>query len=156
MKREIQKDDIGRVEEIWYQESVRVHNWMDNPEKFWSKRRKDFQCEINKSDEMLVFDENKTIKGFILKWPNNYIPELFVDHQHRAYPNGKSKEIGRTLVDYLKDSNSALTASVYMLNHNAIKFYIKNDFIITKLYTEKGTGFTKFIMEWKTRESHPV
>jgi len=36
-----------------------------------------------------------------------------------------------------------------MLNHKAIKFYIKNDFVITKLYTEEETGFTKFFMEWK-------
>ena len=32
---------------------------------------------------------------------------------------------------------------------NAIKFYIKNDFVITKLYTENKTGFTKLFVEWK-------
>jgi len=148
MIRQMRKEDIGRIEEIWYQESVRVHNWMDDPNKFWAKRRPNFRATIKKSDVTLVYDEDDIIKGFIIKWQNNYIPEIFVDNQHRAYPNGKSRKIGRALVDYFKDSKSVLTASVYMLNHNAIKFYIKNDFVITKLYTE-DTGFCKFWMEWK-------
>lgn len=145
----MRKEDIGRVEEIWYQESVRVHNWMEYPDKFWGKRHQRFRDTIKKSDVKLVYDEDDIIKGFIVKWKNNYIPEIFVDHKHRAYPNGESREIGRALVDHLKASNIVLTASVYMLNHKAIKFYIKNDFVITKLYTEKETGFTKFFMEWK-------
>jgi putative acetyltransferase len=147
MIRQMKKQDIGRLEEIWYQESVRVHNWMDDPNNFWDKRRPDFRDTIKKSDLTLVYVEDYIIKGFIIKWQNNYIPELFVDNQYRAYPNGESKKIGRALVDYLKDSESVLTASVYMLNHNAIKFYIKNDFVITKLYTE-DTGFCKFWMKW--------
>jgi len=148
-------NDLGRVEEIWYQESVRVHNWMDDPGDFWDRRRQGFRDTIKQSDVegvKLVYDEDNTIKGFIIKWQNNYIPEIFVDHLYRTYPNSKSRKIGSALVDYLKDSNPLLTASVYMLNYKAIKFYIKNDFVITKLYTEKETGFTKFFMEWK-RES---
>ena len=145
----MQKNDIGRVEEIWYQESIRVHNWMDDPEDFWERKRPAFRGTMIQSDIKLVYYEDGIVKGFIIKWQNNYIPEIFVDHKYRTYPNGKSRKIGRDLVDYLKGSNSILTASVYMLNHNAIKFYIKNDFVITKLYSEKGTGFTKFFMEWK-------
>lgn len=149
MIRQMHDGDIGRVEEIWYQESLRVHNWMEYPDKFWDKRRQSFRDTIKKSDAKLVYDEDDIIKGFIIKWQNNYIPEIFVDHQYRAYPNGESRKIGRALVDYLKASNTVLTASVYMLNYKAIKFYIKNDFVITKLYAEKETGFAKFVMEWK-------
>lgn len=148
MIRQMRKDDLGRVEKIWYQESVHVHNWMDDPDKFWDKRRQDFRDTIKQSDVKLVYDEDDIIKGFIIK-RQNYIPEIFVDHQHRAYPNGKSRKIGTALVGYLKASTSVLTVSVYMLNHKAIKFYIKNDFVIIKLYTETETGFTKFLMEWK-------
>ena len=143
----MQQKDIGSVEEIWYQESVRVHNWMEHPDKFWDKRRQIFRDTIK--DVMLAYDEDGIIKGFIIKWQNNYIPEIFVDHYHRTYSNGKSRKIGRALVNYLKDSNTVLTASVYMLNHKAVKFYIKNDFVITKLYAEKETGFAKFFMEWE-------
>ncbi len=149
MIRQMRGDDLGRVEEIWYQESVRVHNWMEYPDKFWDKRRQGFRDTIEQSDVELVFDEDDIIKGFIIKWQNNYIPEIFVDHQYRAYPNGKSRKIGCALVDYLKASNTVLTVSVYMLNYKAIKFYIKNDFVITKLYAEKETGFAKFFMKWK-------
>lgn len=152
MIRQMDENDFGRVEEIWYQESMRVHNWMDDPDKFWDKRRQGFRDTIKQSNVegvKLVYDEDNTIKGFIIKWQNNYIPEIFVDHRYRTYPDSKSRKIGSVLVDYLKASNPVLTASVYMLNHKAIKFYIKNDFVITNLYTENGTGFTKFFLEWK-------
>jgi putative acetyltransferase len=122
---------------------------MDDPSKFWNNRRQDFRDTIGKSDVKLVYEEDDIVKAFILKWHNNYIPEIFVDHRHRAHPNGESREIGRALVDYLKASSSVLSASVYMLNYEAIKFYIKNDFVITKLYTENATGFTKFLVQWK-------
>ena len=49
----------------------------------------------------------------------------------------------------LKESCAFLTASVYMLNHYAIKFYIKNDFIINSIYAEQRTGFAKLSIEWK-------
>ena len=116
MIRQMREEDIDRVEEIWFQESVRVHNWMQDPYKFWDKRRQGFRDTIKKSDVKLVYYKDEIIKGFIIKWQNNYIPEIFVDHQHRAYPNGKSREIGRALVDYLRSSNSVLTASVYILH----------------------------------------
>jgi len=45
---------------------------------------------LNESDTKLVFDEDNIVKGFVLKGPENYIPEIFVDHKYRAYPNGKS------------------------------------------------------------------
>jgi len=144
----MRQEDIDRVEEIWFEESVRVHNWMQEPNKFWDKKRPSFRDTINESDVRLVYDEDAVVKGFIIKWQNGYIPEIFVDHLHRAYPNGESRKIGRALVDYLKASNSVLTATVYMLNHTAIKFYIKNDFVITNFYVEEKTGFAKLSVEW--------
>ena len=114
---QMQREDIDRVEEIWFQESVRVHNWMQDAHKFWGERREGFRDTINRVAMKLVYAEDDIIKGFIIKCQNDYIPEIFVDHQHRAYPNGQSKKIGRALVNYLKASDSVLTASVYMLNH---------------------------------------
>ncbi len=60
MIRQMRGDDLGRVEEIWYQESVRVHNWMEYPDKFWDKRRQGFRDTIEQSDVELVFDEEQT------------------------------------------------------------------------------------------------
>ncbi len=149
MIRSMNNLDMNRVEELWFNESIRVHNWMDDPQGFWDEKRKDFHTALHKSDTKLVFDEDNIVKGFVIKWPDNYIPEIFVDHKHRACPNGKSKKIGRALLKPLKESCPSLTASVYMLNHYAIKFYIKNDFIIKSFYAEQGTGFAKLSIEWK-------
>ena len=149
MIRQMQEVDFKRTEEIWHQESVRVHNWMRDPQSFWQEKLQDFRDVLKRSNTKIVYDEDNIVKGFIVKYENNYIPEIFVDHQYRTYPNGISKEIGHILIDHLKASNSNLAASVYMLNHNAVKFYIKNNFVITKMYAENETGFAKFLMEWK-------
>ena len=151
MIRKMENNDFDRVEQIWYQESVRVHNWMEGPDKFWDRNRQGLRDIIKKSDVKLVYDQDDIVRGFVLfGYINpNYIAEIFVDHQQRTYPDGKSREIGKALIDYLKASNPCLTVSVYMLNHKAIKFYIKNDFVITTLYAEQGTGFTKLFMQWE-------
>jgi ribosomal protein S18 acetylase RimI-like enzyme len=142
----MREDDLGRVEEIWCQESVRIHNWMDDPEDFWNRRRHVFRKDtINRADVKSVFVEDGNIKGFITG-KENHIWELFVDQQYQR------KGIGSKLITSLTETKPLLSVNVYMLNHKAIKFYIKKDFVITKLYTEKGTGFTKFLMEW-TKES---
>jgi len=134
---------LERIENIWYQESVRVHNWMDDPEDFWNRRRPKFREDtMKKADVRSVFVEDGIIKGFITG-KENHILELFVGQQYQR------KGIGSTLIKSFMENKSNLGVNVYMLNHRATKFYIKNDFVITYLYTEKGTGFTKFLMEWK-------
>ena len=136
------KKDLERIEGIWYQESVRVHNWMDDPEDFWNRRRQKFREDTMRADVKSVFVEDGIIKGFITG-KKNHVLELFVGQQYQR------KGIGSMLIKSLMEVKSHLGVNVYMLNHKAIKFYIKNDFVITYLYTEKGTGFTKFFMEWK-------
>lgn len=144
----MQEEDIGRLEKIWHKESVRVHNWMDDPDKFWDDRREGFKKTINENGTNLVYREDDIIKGFVIKREDGYIHEIFVEEKHRTYPDGRSRKIGPALMEELKKSNSHLTASVYMLNHNAVKFYIKNDFVIIRVYVEKETGFAKFLVEW--------
>ena len=143
----MQPEDIKRIEEIWYNESVHVHNWMDNPKKFWDNRRKDFTDETCTASEKFVYEESEIIIGFITV-RDNYILEIFRDYEHRKDPNGRSKRIGTCLLNHVKECRHFLTASVYMLNHKAVKFYINSDFVIKNLYTE-DTGFCKFWMEWK-------
>jgi len=145
------------AEGLWYSESILVHNWMDDPCKFWHDRREAFRSVIEGCATRLVCDEDSTPVGFVLRHPDNYIPEIFVDHSHRTYPNGKSKEIGRELLGLLKGSCPFVTASVYVLNMYAVKFYIKNDFIVRGMYVEAGTGFAKLSVQWNstTARSNP-
>ena len=41
MIRQMQEVDFKRTEEIWHQESVRVHNWMRDPQSFWQEKLQD-------------------------------------------------------------------------------------------------------------------
>jgi putative acetyltransferase len=149
MVRQMQDEDIGRVEEIWYQESVRDHKWMDDPNDFWNRRRQTFRKDTEEADAKSVFEENGIIKGFIT-CKGNLVLELFVDHSYQR------RGIGSALIKHLMETKQLLHANVYMLNYRAIRFYIRNDFVITGLYAEERTGFAKFVVEWKIPSPAPV
>lgn len=150
--RNMQTFDMGRVEYIWYHESVRVHHWMDNPNQFWEDKREDFRSLIKNLDQTImsatsypqwrVYVENNIVKGFIIKREDNYIPELFVCH------DDERSGIGTALIDDLKQLNNYLKVSVYEQNSIAVNFYKHNGFIKTSSYTEIETGQTKFHVEW--------
>jgi putative acetyltransferase len=119
---------------------------MDNPQEFWGRRRSIVREDtVERANVKLVYDEDGIIKGFITG-RDAHIWELFVAHPHQR------SGIGSRLLKQLRDVRSRLHVNVYMLNHQAIKFYVKNDFVVTKLYTEETTGFTKFLMEWKKEQ----
>ena len=152
MIRQMRKEDFRRVEEIWYQESIRKLNWMDDPQTFWGKRRESFKGTIGNVDTNFVYCEDGIVIGFVIMGNGGYIPEIFVDDDRRKDSDGKSKGIGRALIDKVKSTNSYLKADVHMLNYIAIKFYIKNNFVIKRVYAEPDTGFAKFRMEWKKED----
>jgi len=138
-----EEDELQRVEEIWFNGSVKVHNWMDNPEDYWDKRRQNFRNETTDyTNRKFVYVEKGKITGFITA-KGNHILELFVDKDFQG------KGIGTKLIKPMIDAQKPPYVNVYMLNDEAIQFYIKNNFVITKIYSELDTGFTKFIMEYK-------
>ena len=70
---------------------------------------------------------------------NNYVEGIFVD------VNNQHKGIGTALLDKIKEYKESLTLSVYKKNVNAIKFYEKNNFIITG----ENTNEIEYTMTWK-------
>ena len=141
--RRMEDGDYDQVQKIWLQGSVDTQNWMHDPQAFWEGRLGEFRTDtLQRADVRFVFVEDSRIRGFVTG-RGDYLLELFV-----APPYGKG--IGSAILEHLKaeDGREHLQVSVYMLNHNAIRCYIKNYFIITHLYVEEKTGLAKFFMTW--------
>ena len=139
MIRKFEKNDINAVMEIWENENIRTHNFI--AEEYWKDNYEYVKDVLPKADiYVYVLDEH--IVGFV-GLNNNYIEGIFIDI------NNQHKGIGTSLLEKIKESKNSLTLSVYKKNVNAIKFYEKNNFIITSENIDKETNEIEYTMTWK-------
>ncbi len=97
--------------------------------------------EILPNAEIYVYVVENHIVGFI-GLNQNYIEGIFID------THSQSKGIGTLLLNKVKEDRNTLTLSAYKKNVNAIKFYKKNNFIITSESIDKDTNEIEYIMTW--------
>lgn len=136
MIREFQKADLDRVAEIWRNGNLEAHSFIAG--EYW-KDRFDMVKEMLGSAEIYVFEEKKEILGFI-GLNGNYIEGIFVDAEER------SKGIGRQLLDYAKGVKGSLSLNVYAKNERAMKFYLREGFVIRKKSVDSDTGEQEYKM----------
>ena len=63
--------------------------------------------------------------------------------------NFQSIGIGHSLIEWAKTRNEVLTLYVYQKNQRALKFYLKEGFVIHKQLIDEETGEIEFLMQWK-------
>ena len=97
--------------------------------------------EILPNAEIYVYVVENHIVGFI-GLNQNYIEGIFID------THSQSKGIGTLLLNKVKEDRNTLTLSAYKKKVNAIKFYKKNNFIITSESIDKDTNEIEYIMTW--------
>ena len=139
MIRKFEKNDINDIMKIWKNENIRTHNFIEK--EYW-KNNYEYVREILPNADIYVYILNEHIVGFV-GVNNNYIEGIFVDI------NNQHSGIGTSLLEKIKEDKESLTLSVYKKNENAIKFYEKNNFIITSENIDKNTNEIEYTMTWK-------
>ncbi len=139
MIRKFEKNDINDIMKIWKNENIRTHNFIEK--EYW-KNNYEYVREILPNADIYVYILNEHIVGFV-GVNNNYIEGIFVDI------NNQHSGIGTSLLEKIKEDKESLTLSVYKKNANAIKFYEKNNFIITSENIDKNTNEIEYTMTWK-------
>lgn len=71
-----------------------------------------------------------------------YIAGIFINESSR------SQGLGKALLDYVKANCSELSLQVYKKNACAVKFYIREDFAVSKEQIDENTGEVEIIMNW--------
>lgn len=139
MIRKFKKSDISAVMEIWKNENIRTHNFIEK--EYWEKNY-EYVKDILPNADIYVYILDEHIVGFV-GVNNNYIEGIFVDIKNQH------SRIGTSLLDKIKENKENLTLSVYKKNTNAIKFYEKNNFIIISENIDENTNEIEYIMTWK-------
>ena len=88
-----------------------------------------------------VNDITNQIEGFI-GITGNFIAGLFVKE------SAQSKGIGKQLLDYTKNVKENMTLNVYEKNDRAIKFYMREQFMIHSKNIDTNTDEKELIMVW--------
>lgn len=138
MIRKFEKNDINAVMEIWVNENIRTHNFI--AKEYW-KDNYEYVKDILPKADIYVYILDEQVVGFVGA-NNNYVEGIFVDI------NNQHSGIGTSLLDRIKENKDNLTLNVYKKNANAIKFYEKNNFIITRENIDKDTNEIEYTMTW--------
>lgn len=139
MIRKFENNDINDVMAIWKNGNIKAHQFIKK--EYWENNY-NYVKEVLPNVEIYVYVIEKNIVGFI-GIDQNFIEGIFVDI------NNQNNGIGTSLLDKIKENKDYLTLSVYKKNVNAIKFYEKNNFVITSENIDKDTNEIEYIMTWK-------
>ena len=141
MIRELQKDDINKVADIWLDTNIKAHHFI--PAQYWKSNFESVKEALSYA-EVYVYEHDREIQGFI-GLNNEYIEGIFVSAEMQ------SKGVGKILLNYAKDTKNRLLLNVYQKNTGAISFYQREGFEIQHSGLDEATGEKEYVMVWELK-----
>ena len=140
MIRKMEKKDIPDVLQIWLETNIRAHNFIEK--EYWTGSY-EMVKQILPEAEVYVYEDEKNgqIVGFI-GMNNQYVEGLFVKE------SAQSRGIGKQLLDHAKSRKTELRLGVYQKNVRAMRFYLRENFLIQAEEMDEDTNEKEYIMGW--------
>ena len=120
MLRKMKIDDLDPVVQIWLESNRQAHSFIETD--YWEKNKEEVRKMLPHS-LIQVAEIEGNIVGFI-GMNETKIEGLFVNY------NFQSRGIGHSLIEWAKTRNEVLTLNVYQKNQRALRFYLKEGFVI--------------------------
>lgn len=139
MIREFEIDDLSDIMKIWLESNTKAHDFID--ESYW-KENYELVKSMMPNATIFVYEENEKIRGFV-GMTDDYIAGIFVDN------NKQSKGIGKALLEYIKGRYNNLALKVYKDNERAVKFYLRESFVIQEEQIDENTRKVEYLMNWE-------
>ncbi len=141
MIRKMEEKDIPDVLQIWLETNIRAHNFIEK--EYWTGNY-EMVKQILLEAEVYVYEDEKNgqIAGFI-GMNNQYVEGLFVKE------SAQSRGIGKQLLDHAKSRKTELRLGVYQKNMRAVRFYLRENFLIQAEQVDEDTNETEYIMGWE-------
>lgn len=137
MIRKYKETDLDDVMKLWLETNISAHDFID--ENYW---RSNYEQVRQMMPEATIYVyEEESIKGFV-GLSGNYVAGLFIG------ANSQSKGLGKALLDYIKGLNEQLLLHVYKKNIRAVRFYIREGFVIENEQTDLNTKEKELVMKW--------
>ena len=141
MIRELQRDDINKVSDIWLDTNIKAHNFI--PAEYWRSNFKSVKEALSQA-EVYVYEHDTEIQGFI-GLSDEYVEGIFVSGEMQSHG------IGKILLNYAKDKRNKLFLNVYQKNVWAISFYQREGFEIQHRGLDEATGEKDYVMTWQQK-----
>lgn len=136
----MEEKDIPDVLQIWLETNIRAHNFIEK--EYWTGNY-EMVKQILPEAEVYVYEDEKNgqIAGFI-GINNQYVEGLFVKE------SAQSRGIGKQLLDHAKSRKTELRLGVYQKNVRAVRFYLRENFLIQAEQMDEDTNEKEYIMGW--------
>ena len=141
MIRELQRNDINKVADIWLDTNIKTHDFI--PAQYWKSNFKSVKEALLQA-EVYVYAYDTEIQGFI-GINDEYVEGIFVSGEMQ------SQGIGKILLNYAKDKRNKLFLNVYQKNVRAISFYQREGFEIQYSSLDEATGEKEYVMTWQQK-----
>lgn len=138
--RELKKEDISVVVELWYNVSIQAHSFISN--EYWEKNKEAMATQYLPGSECYLAIKEGTIVGFVAM-VEDYLAAIFVHTDMQGYG------IGKKLLDFIKSKRETAQLKVYKNNPKSIHFYKNQGFSIISESIEELTNEAEIFMEWK-------
>ncbi len=140
MIRKMEETDISDVLQIWLETNIKAHSFIEK--EYWTGNY-EMVKQILPEAEVYVYEDEKNgqIVGFI-GMNNQYVEGLFVKE------SAQSRGIGKQLLDHAKSRKTELRLGVYQKNVRAMRFYLRENFLIQAEEMDEDTNEKEYIMGW--------
>ncbi|WP_353093300.1 N-acetyltransferase [Tissierella praeacuta] len=142
MIKELEISKIDKVMRIWLEENMKTHDFVS--QNYW-KENYNFVKNILPESNVLIYEEEGDVKGFIGIMDKSYIAGLFVSEEYQ------SEGIGSQLIERSKEYYPILKLDVYARNVRAINFYKKHGFKIEQEKENQDTKEIEYSMIWRRK-----
>ena len=140
MIRNMKKEDIGQVLDIWLAGNIEAHSFI--PEEYWRGKAPEVREQLLLA-EIYVYETDGTIQAFA-GMQEDYLAGIFVTGSARC------AGIGKKLLDHIKERHPAFSLNVYQANRRAVAFYRREGLKIVSEETDPDTGSTEYTMRWRS------
>ena len=141
MIRELQRDDINKVADIWLDTNIKAQYFI--PAQYWESNLV-LVKELLLQATVYVYEDNQEIQGFI-GLNGEYIEGIFVSDEMQ------SQGIGKILLNYAKNKRNKLLLNVYQKNTRAISFYQREGFEIQHSGVDEAIKEKDYVMAWQQK-----
>lgn len=143
-------NDYGAMADIWLEASLEAHPFIDG--EYWRSNYGAMRDRYLPAAENYALTDGGVMRGFVSLsegGEGQHIEALFVA------PEWQGRGAGRTLLDHAGSLSEVLTLAVYEENARALRFYLRNGFLILERSTDAATGHPELLMIRRS-ENNPV
>ncbi len=139
MIRNLEPGDLEAALTVWQTANQQVHRFL--PAAFWRRRRGEVLAALGREEVYVAVEQGKVV-GFI-GLHRDWVQGLFL------LPEWQGRGIGQQLLGRIKQQRSQLWLQVYHKNRQALEFYLREGFQISRRSLDPDSDEVRLTLVWR-------